>query len=62
MGETLETKIKNLLAAGDGLLVDAAKADKGNNAARTRVRKALMQLSKDAKALRASIPAVGAEG
>jgi hypothetical protein len=61
MGETLEAKIKNLLT-NEGPLADAAKADKGNKSASTRVRQALMQLSKDAKALRAQIAPAGAEG
>ncbi|MFA5123007.1 hypothetical protein [Zavarzinia sp.] len=60
MGETLQDQVKKLLT-NEGLLADAAKADKGNKSATTRVRQALMQLSKDAKALRAQIVPAGAE-
>lgn len=50
----IEQKIQTLLEQS-ALLADAVKADKGNKAATTRVRQGLMQLSKDAKAIRAEI-------
>ena len=60
MREPLVELVTKLLSQS-ALLADAAKADKGNKAATTRVRTGLMQLAKDAKALRTSIVPVGSE-
>jgi len=56
MADSVKTKVAALVASLTEALTDAEKfSDNGNKAAGTRVRKALMEVSKECKAIRQQV-------
>tara|TARA_Y100000034_G_scaffold124115_1_gene171848 strand:- start:55 stop:237 length:183 start_codon:yes stop_codon:yes gene_type:complete len=55
LGPSIEDQIQSLITTLEGIVDDAAKTDKGQKAAGTRVRTALSEVAKSCKAIRVNV-------